>query len=151
MANRSASDFGSEGTLFNLQTVHKMLPLVQRIVNDILVRQQILANLNPQQERLQRQKRDLAWAERKHRYALQDEIADEEQSLQEAAEELNQLGVVLLDPAVGRVGYPTMVNNRPAFFSWQPGEDGVHSWHFAEESVCHPIPSSWLKEISMAQ
>ena len=151
MSNRSASESGPEGTLFNLQTVHKMLPLVQRIVNDILLRQQILANLNPQQERLQRQKRDLSWSQRKQRYALQDEISDEEQSLQDAGEELEQLGVVLLDPNAGRVGYPTMVNNRPAFFSWQPGEEGVHSWHFAEESVCHPIPSSWLKEISMAQ
>src|SRR5947209_14941861 len=37
------------------------------------------------------------------------------------------------------------VNDRRAFFSWQPGEDGIRSWHFVEESASRPIPPAWLK------
>jgi hypothetical protein len=58
--------------------------------------------------------------------------------------------VTLLDDDQGRVGFPTMVNNRRAYFSWRLGEDGLHSWHFAEESACRPIPAAWLKELTLS-
>ena len=51
----------------------------------------------------------------------------------------------------GRVGFPTIVNEQPAFFSWRHGEDGVHYWHFLEHTTRRPIPASWTKsaEISL--
>ncbi len=140
----------TEVTLFNLPTVQKMLPLVHRIVEDFLQREHHLSDLRPEQHKLERQKRQLPWNERKRRYAIQDEISLEEREIEANQEELQDLGVVLLDAELGRVGFPTMVNNRPAFFSWHVGEKGVQSWHFAEETVCRPIPSSWLNELSMS-
>ena len=77
-------------------------------------------------------------------------MAKAERNLAEVHEELAGLGVVLFDDEVGRVGFPTMVNNRRAFFSWQLGEDGLHSWHFAEEDASRPIPAAWLKELTVA-
>jgi hypothetical protein len=128
-----------------------MLPLVERILTDLRARQGILERLAPEQLRLDRQKRDLSWPERQRRYQIQDEIAVAEQDLQETVDELSNLGVALLDAETGRVGFPTMVNNRRAYFSWRPGENGLHSWHFAEESVCRPIPAAWLKELSFSK
>jgi len=61
------------------------------------------------------------------------------------------LGLTLLDAEIGRVGFPTLVNDRRAYFSWRPGEEGLHSWHFAEESMCRPIPSAWRNEITLAR
>jgi hypothetical protein len=58
--------------------------------------------------------------------------------------------VVLLDDLQGRVGFPTLVNNRRAYFSWHPGEEGLHSWQFADEDIARPIPMAWLKEISFS-
>jgi hypothetical protein len=57
---------------------------------------------------------------------------------------------MLLDNEQGRVGFPTMVNDRRAYFSWHTGEDGLHSWQFADEDVTRPIPLAWLKEISFS-
>ena len=54
---------------------------------------------------------------------LQDEITRAEKELTETRDELSNLGVVLLDDGRGRVGFPTMVNNRRAYFSWQLGEE----------------------------
>jgi hypothetical protein len=147
----NASDQPERGEIIlSLTTVQKMLPLVRRIVDDILAGQKTLVRLQPEEDRLDRQKRTLAWPERQRRYRLKEEVAGAEQDLQDAREELDGLGVVLLDGATGRVGFPTMVNNRAAYFSWQPGEEGLHSWHFAEEEACRPIPPGWLKEISLS-
>jgi hypothetical protein len=129
----------------NLVTARRMLPLVQRIVQDILNDQQTLERLQPEQDRLDRQRRDLRWPERQRRYQLTEEIGGVERRLQEALHELQGLAVALLDPRAGRIGFPTIVNDRRAYFSWRPGEESIRSWHFAEESSCRPIPPSWLK------
>jgi hypothetical protein len=127
-----------------------MLPLVGRIVDDILLRQKSLRDLQPEERSLDRRKRALDWPQRQRRYQLKEEMATLDSELQQAFAELDELGVVLLDSGNGRVGFPTMVNNRRAYFSWQPGEDGLHSWHFAEERQCRPIPAAWLKELSLS-
>ena len=83
------------------------------------------------------------------KYQVREEVAELERLLQEALAELEVLGVILID-AEGSIGFPTLVNDRKAFFSWRPGEEGIRSWHFAGESVCRPIPNSWLREISLS-
>jgi hypothetical protein len=132
-------------TAMNLLTARRMLPLVQRIVQDILNDQKALERLHPEQERLDRQRRDLLWPERQRRYQLHEEISILEHHLQGALQELDGLSLSLLDSRVGRIGFPTIVNDRRAYFSWRPGEETVRTWHFAEETVCRPIPPSWLK------
>jgi hypothetical protein len=134
--------------VLNLKTVHKMLPLVRGIVVDVLTRYKQMAALQPREDRLQRERRTLDWGQRKQRYLLQSDIADHDRAMQDGLDELSQLGVVLLDVEEGRVGFPTLVNNRPAFFTWRPGEDGPHTWQFAEENVARPIPAAWLQELT---
>ncbi len=146
-----ASDKPERGEInLSLRTVHRMLPLVQRIVDDILAIQKALARLQPEERALDRQKRELTWPQRQRRYQLKDELAQTDLRLQGAMSELRELGVVLLDGDQGRVGFPTMVNNRRAYFSWHPGEEGLHSWQFADEDITRPIPLTWLKEISLS-
>ncbi len=135
---------------FSLKTAHSMLPLVSQIVDDIHRHANALDRLEPEQARLDKQKRNLAWPERHRRYQLQEEAGHFERELTEAREELAGLGVVLFDEEIGRVGFPTMVNNRRAYFAWRLGENGLHSWHFAEEYACRPIPAAWLQELTPA-
>jgi hypothetical protein len=144
-----ASDKPERGeTNLSLKTVQRMLPLVQRIVDDILTSQKALQRLHPEEESLDRKRHGLAWPERQRRYQVKEDLAQADGTLHDALIELRDLGLVLLDGEQGRVGFPTMVNNRRAYFSWQPGEDGLHSWQFADEDVTRPIPLAWLKEIS---
>ena len=144
-----ASDKPERGEInLSLTTVQRMLPLVQRIVDDILASHKTLRRLEPQEADLDRNKRELAWPERQRRYQIKEERAQADGTLQAALGELRELAVVLLDDDQGRVGFPTTVNSRRAYFSWHPGEDGLHSWQFADEDVTRPIPLAWLKEIS---
>src|SRR5436309_3277828 len=112
-----ASDKPERGEInLSLRTVHRMLPLVQRIVDDILVTQKALARLQPEERALDRQKRELTWPQRQRRYQLKEELAKTDLHLQGALSELRELGVVILDGDQGRVGFPTMVNDRRAYF-----------------------------------
>jgi hypothetical protein len=139
---------GRRPTVLTLATVRRMLPLVQRVVNDVMHYQQRLGQLRCEQQHLDHQRRTLAWPDRCRRYQVHEDVALAERGLQEALAELSGLAVVLLDPAVGRVGFPTRVNNRDAFFSWQVGEETVNYWHFPEDTTRRLIPASWAKATS---
>jgi len=142
--NASEMPEGREAIL-NLNTAHRMLPLVQRVVDDILAGRKVLERLAPEQAQLDRQRRDLVWQERQRRYRIHEEVAAAEQHVQNAVEELQALGLTVLEPDLGRIGFPTLVNDRRAYFSWQPGEETLNSWHFAEETASRPIPPQWWK------
>lgn len=134
----------------DLATARRMLPLLRRVIADVLEQSRRLAELHPEQERLERQRRTLAWPERQRRYQIQEEIRSTEQALEQSTTELDTLGVALLDRVTGRVGIPTVVNEQRAFFSWRLGEEGVHYWHFAGETVRRMIPSTWLKAADLS-
>lgn len=132
--------------IMNLTTARMMLPLVSRIVADVLEHQREIEKLQPELDRLDRHRHDLVWLERKRRYDVRDEISLREKKLKAATKELRQLGLSLIDSEIGRIGFPTLVNNRPAFFAWWPEEEGITTWHFATETRCRNIPASWFEE-----
>src|SRR5438874_12645796 len=86
---------GRRETPLNLPTARSMLPLVERILGDILHDQKNLDKLLPEQNQLDRHRRDLSWPERARRYRLQDEVAGTERHLQDALAELASLGLQL--------------------------------------------------------
>ena len=135
--------------VFDLALARRMLPLVQRIADDLVQAHHQLTLLLPEQEQLDRQKRTLSWPERSRRYRLREEIAGCEQTCLEALAELESLGLTLLDTDLARVGFPTMVNNRRAFFSWQPGDESVLYWNHAGDTNRQTIPVSWMKQASL--
>jgi len=134
---------GRREVLLTLGTSRGMVVLVRPIVNDILQAGRRLAQLRPELDRLDRQRHTLGWPERARRYQVREEVASLEKCLHEATAELNALGVALLDPEQGRVGFPTIVNDRRAFFSWKPSEEGISHWHYAGDHTLRSIPSSW--------
>jgi hypothetical protein len=140
--NAPEKSAGQERVL-NLGTARKMVPLVAHIVGDIGELQQRLAVLEPEQARLDRERRQLDWPARSRRYQLREEIAGVEARLGAAHEELEKLGITLIDPVKGRVGLPTMVNGHRAFFSWMIGDEGLRFWHFVGEAGRRAIPASW--------
>ncbi len=127
----------------DLPTSRQMLPLVKGIVADILGVRATITRLTPEQERLDRQRRDLVWQERQRRYQVGDEIAAAEKTLTHAVGELSELGVSLIDPEAGEVAFPTRINGRPAAFSWKVGEDALQYWQYAGEPQRRPIPADW--------
>jgi hypothetical protein len=142
-----ASDAPDQGgrreVVLNLGTARRMLPLVARIVSDFLGLQRRRLQLALEQEALDRQRHSLDWPQRQRRYQVHEEGEELVRQLAQTRNELEQLGVVLVEPHEGRIGLPTVVNGHLAFFSWKPGDDGLRHWHFAGETVRRTIPPSW--------
>lgn len=128
----------------DLPTARQMLPLVKSIVADIVDRRTHLNRLHPEQESLERHRRDLAWQERARRYQIQEEIQATEGDYKRAVSELKDLGLALVDVNRGRVAFPTRINGRPAVFTWEPGEDSVAYWSYEDEDLRRPIPTEWV-------
>ena len=72
-----------------------------------------LNRLHPEQESLERHRRDLAWQERARRYHIQDEIVATEGAYKQAVTELKDLGLALVDVNRGPGGLPDP-DQRPA-------------------------------------
>jgi hypothetical protein len=150
-ASNSARQSARAAVVLDLPTVQKMLPLVRRIVADLLAAEQDNGSLLWELEGLDRNRRTLTWPERQRRYQIQDEITRFSNRRRELEGELGHLGVQVVDSVHGRVGFPTIVNAKPAYFSWQPEESDVGYWHFVEDTdVRRPIPQSWLNGLPAA-
>src|SRR5437660_828817 len=106
----SQKEPGANTPIFDLAGARRMLPLVRRIVGDVVCQQHELARLHPEQAQLDRERRTLPWPDRSRRYQLRDEIAALEAQLPLTLIELKELGVTLLDASTGRVGFVTAVN-----------------------------------------
>jgi hypothetical protein len=122
-----------------------MLPLVGRIAQDIAAHHGRLSQLRPEFAQLERNRRTLDWPQRSRRYQLEEEIKAVEAALRGVVGELEALGVALLEPAHGLVGFPTRVNDRPAYFSWRPGEETLETWNYAGDRVRRPVPEEWTQ------
>ncbi len=144
-ASNSAGKPRKKEVTLDLTTARQMLPLVRSIVADILTARRAIGKLTPEQERLDRQRRELVWQERQRRYQVIDEIAAAEKAWTAAVTELNSLGVTLVDDEAGEVDFPTKVNGRTAAFSWLVGEDALRHWHYSDEESRRPIPADWDK------
>ena len=144
-AGNSAGKSRRKDVSLDLPTARQMLPLIKSIVTDIVNSRRALNKLTPEQERLDRQRRELAWQERQRRYQISDEIAAAEKAWAAAVGELNGLGITLVDDEAGEVDFPTKVNGRTAAFSWLLGEDALRHWHYADEDSRRPIPADWDK------
>src|SRR5215207_3256082 len=142
-ASGASEASGRNGVVLTWAAAHGMLPLVRRIVADIVPLCGLLDRLRPEKDRLDRARLSLDWPQRSRRYQLTEEIAQVEARLQAARGELESLGVALVDADLGQVGFPTIVNNRRAFFSWQPGDEGVDFWHFVGSRHRRPVPPGW--------
>jgi hypothetical protein len=131
----------------DLTTARRMLPLVQRIVVDIVHDAQELNKFTFEQEGLDRNKTDLSWPERQRRYTVQSEVDRLKSRLEEEKRELDSLGAVLFNPpTVGLIGFPTTINDRPAYFSWRLGEEGLKYWHFEGEEKSRELIPANLEE-----
>jgi hypothetical protein len=105
-----------------------------------------LTLLTPELSELDRNRRALNWTDRQRRYRIRESMEAEKDNLREARAELRALGVGCVDEAAGLVIFPTEVDRRRAYFSWQLGEDNIRFWHFDGETCRRRIPPHWATE-----
>lgn len=127
-------------TLFTVEEANRTLPLVERIVADIV-----------QQYRLWREKvleLDLiSSSSRSAEQRARAEVLERDAQLlgreiDGFKRELEELGIQLKDPRLGLVDYPSEMNGRPVLLCWRLGETEVRFWHEVDAGYAGRQPLS---------
>jgi hypothetical protein len=124
--------------VFSVEDANRTLPLVRRIVQDIVEAHAAWARVverfevatalsradapDPEAEMLQRDAQRLA------------------QDIQGFVEELEELGVEFKGFELGLVDFPSEREGRPVFLCWKLGEESVSFWHEVDEGYAGRRP-----------
>lgn len=112
-----------EKRFFSLAEANRALPLVRRIVRDIIAtyRQVLAVRTEADAYRATGRQRDFDKA--------QDDLYELVAELQSFLGELADIGVQLKDWNAGLVDFPAVHQGREVLLCWQPGEESIQFWH----------------------
>jgi hypothetical protein len=125
------------GQIFTIEQAKSMLPLLRLIVTDISLAHRELT------ERKSNLRRMLRRHEGKSRFQvydaeiieIQEDLKVESAHLEEYVSELEQLGVILRSAHEGIVDFPALIDDAPAFYTWQMEQADIVDYHWADEST----------------
>ncbi len=132
--------------IMTLETAESMLPLASRVAEDLKCASSRVRILRTEKNFYEKKKNKLNWIERRKSYEVTDELFFISSTLENILVEIKSMGIEPLVPELGLIGFPTLVNNRKAYFSWKPGEPCVCFWNFSEELNRRPVPPTWYIE-----
>ncbi len=121
---------------FTLTEANRSLPLVKRIVADIVQTQQNATQLHAQSELLSGREQQDAQGE------LQRQVV----RLQEYVDELTEIGVELKDYQTGLIDFIARHQDRDIYLCWKLGEDQITYWHELQAGFAGRQPVSLLEE-----
>ena len=131
--------------VFTIESANKTLPLVRRIVED-LVRQYGL--WQQQLKQCEIAAAGAQSAQRTDTVALQREVQALAAEIEGFVEELAGLGAEAKAPLdSGLVDFPGELDGRVVYLCWRLGEPSIQHWHeidagFAGRQPLHPLPAS---------
>ncbi len=106
---------GPKRRVFTVEHANRALPLVKRIVADIVEQHKRVSAL-----------------EDKSNPELRDQYAAEIDKLRELARELTSIGVELKDWRRGLVDFLSIRDGREVYLCWKHGEESIEFWHDLE-------------------
>ena len=128
--------------IFTIEQARAMLPLLRLIVTDISLSHRELT------ERKSNLRRMLRRNEGKARFQIydaeiteiQEDLKNETAHLEEYVSELEQLGVILRSAHDGIVDFPAIIDEMPAFYTWQMEQQEIVDFHRADETTADRKP-----------
>ena len=109
--------------LFSVQQANRTLPLVTRIVQDIIQASRRVHDYQEQFESLQRK------SQSDQAESTMLELTKARELYQEFCRELSALGCQLRDEVSGTVEFPAVIQGRQIILSWRLGESEITYWH----------------------
>ncbi|MCY2930007.1 MAG: DUF2203 domain-containing protein [Planctomycetota bacterium] len=114
---------------FTLGEANKALVLVKKIIADVVADYRRLLDLHEMIES------GAAAGALDRTEAARDELVDVAERLRNCLQELEDIGVDLIDWAKGVVAFPCLVDGRDVCLCWEYGQTSVSYWHDVTEGV----------------
>lgn len=109
--------------LFTIDRAHKALPLVRRVVEDIVKYYRVLLDVQREyQNAIGLGPSDVLEEIRDRRQQIMNRLND-------FAEELQSIGCEIKDYELGLVDFPSVMGGREVYLCWKLGEDAIGFWH----------------------
>ncbi len=126
---------------FTLAEANRTLPLVKRIVSDIIARHPQWRDLVARYELAAAQAKP-EWGESPEQVGLRVQVETVAREINDYLLELQQIGCVFKGFEQGLVDFYGKLDGRDIFWCWQQGEDRVEHWHELETGYAgrQPIP-----------
>lgn len=115
---------------------NRSLPLVKRIVADIVQAQEVASQLHIQAETLSGREQQSA----------QGDLQRQVDRLQEYVDELTDIGVELKDYQTGLIDFVARHQGREVYLCWKLGEDQITHWHELQAGFAGRQPVTLLEE-----
>jgi hypothetical protein len=128
VAARRAAEESVTVRLFNLDSANRSLPLVRRVVDDIVREYRELMKLRDAREEL-----SAAEAAGPKLDAMRAAAEQHVARLNALQEELREVGCELKDWKTGLVDFPAIHDGRQVWLCWKLGEERVSHWHELHE------------------
>ena len=112
--------------IFTLKEANDTLPLVSRIVKDIVRLNGEIQETHSRAEELAAEGRSVKAEE------ANDRLHELIHQVSELVDELREVGCLAKDPALGLVDFPARIGSRIAFLCWRLGEEEIRFWHEIE-------------------
>ncbi len=117
---------------FTLTEANLTLPYVSLIINDIVYKRKEMIKLKEKQTKLM----NILTLELKPVImSISKEIKALSRSIAYHLDELEQVGCYLKDFELGLVEFPSVINNKVVFLTYQYGEKEINYWHYLTEGV----------------
>ncbi|HUP79132.1 MAG TPA: DUF2203 domain-containing protein [Pirellula sp.] len=128
--------------LFTIEQARAMLPLLRLIVTDISLSHR---ELTERKSNLRRMLRRNTGKARFQIYdaeitEIQEDLKNKTSHLEDYVSELEQLGVILRSSHDGIVDFPTVIDDRPAYYTWQMEQQDIVDFHLADETTADRKP-----------
>src|SRR5881628_2586779 len=126
---------------FTLSEANRTLPLVKRIVADIMSHHPQWRDLVYRYELVAAQAKP-EWGESAEQVGLRNEIEGVARQINDYLIELEQIGCVFKGFDQGLVDFYGKLDGRDIFWCWKQGEDRIEYWHELEAGYAgrQPIP-----------
>lgn len=123
---------------FSLQQANSTLPLVQRIVTDIVQVHKTATTLQGQIDKME--------SNSKKRREIEKDIESAMERSHNLVEELTSVGAELKDPQSGLIDFIGRHQGRDVYLCWKLGEAKITHWHELDAGFAGRQPISTLQE-----
>lgn len=122
--------------LWTVARANRSLPLVVRIVDDIVAREEELRRLAGVRRSARCEARE----------TVEREIEEQQREFERCVGELAQLGCEVKDPRSGLIDFPARLGDKPIYLCWRRGESAVAWWHPVETGFAGRKPVEELPD-----
>lgn len=133
--------------LFTLEEAERTLPLVRRIVEDLVAEHPRWRAGVSRYEALALDA-DASTGESDEMVAVRDDVARRAERIEGFLHELEEIGCLFKGFDSGLVDFPSLRNDEPVYLCWQLGEDRIVAWHDMEAGFAgrQPIDAAFFSE-----